>query len=94
MKMGMCSYVCSKVGWLAHPVPGHGKKSGYAPDHTCVLRLQLQDTFLVTGFVKLCICFVSVTSGHVNLLTLDTNIVTVIFEMFTKSLSHLHTFIH
>jgi len=25
--------VCSKVGWLAHPVPGHGKKSGYAPDH-------------------------------------------------------------
>jgi len=24
-------YVCSKVGWLAHPVPGHGKKSGYTP---------------------------------------------------------------
>jgi len=24
-------YVYSKVGWLAHPVPGHGKKSGYAP---------------------------------------------------------------
>jgi len=23
-------YVCSKVGWFAHPVPGHGKKSGYA----------------------------------------------------------------
>jgi len=24
-------HVCCKVGWLAHPVPGHGKKSGYAP---------------------------------------------------------------
>jgi len=23
-------YSCSKVGWSAHPVPGHGKKSGYA----------------------------------------------------------------
>jgi len=23
-------YVCSKVGWLAHLMPGHGKKSGYA----------------------------------------------------------------
>jgi len=23
-------YLCSKIGLLAHPVPGHGKKSGYA----------------------------------------------------------------
>jgi len=23
-------YACSKVGWFAHPVPWHGKKSGYA----------------------------------------------------------------
>jgi len=23
-------YVCSKVVLLAHPMPGHGKKSGYA----------------------------------------------------------------
>jgi len=23
-------YACSKVGWFAHPGPGHGKKSGYA----------------------------------------------------------------
>jgi len=27
MKMGMHVYMCSKVGWLAHPLPGHGKKS-------------------------------------------------------------------
>jgi len=25
-------YVCNKVGWLAHPVPGHGKKSCYATE--------------------------------------------------------------
>jgi len=23
-------YACCKVGWFAHPVPGHGKRSGYA----------------------------------------------------------------
>jgi len=27
-------YVCGMVGWLAHPVSGHGKKSCYATAHT------------------------------------------------------------
>jgi len=45
-------YLCSKVGWLAHPVSGHGKKSGYSPvdiyDRTVLIRFH---TFLclVTG---------------------------------------------
>jgi len=33
MKMGMCT---SKVGWLAHPVSGHGKKSDYATGWRCL----------------------------------------------------------
>jgi len=28
MKMGMCMY----VAWLAHPLPGHGNKSGYVTE--------------------------------------------------------------
>jgi len=38
MKMGMHISACSKVGWFAHPVPGHGKKSGYATEKIEYLR--------------------------------------------------------
>ena len=35
-------YVCNKVGWLAHPLPGHGKKSGYATVGINDTRLQAE----------------------------------------------------
>jgi len=37
-------YACSKVGWLAHPVPGHSKKSGYATARRSIRKTKTLQT--------------------------------------------------